>query len=142
MPDLKFKVIQDGTLPTRAHPTDAGLDLCARLGATIPAGTTLQIPLGVAVEIPAGHVGMLAPRSSLLLMTGGLGMTAVIDADYRGELMGVIHAVGDRAVSISAGQRIYQLVITPIITPMPVPVLHLEDTQRGDGGFGSTGETQ
>lgn len=143
MDELKIQLTDTWMMPTRAHATDAGLDLYAAASIYVPGGSATggiaTVPLGVKVQIPDGHVGLLLPRSSLLSVKGIVGMTGVIDAGYRGELKGVVHAAGDRPVSISAGDRLFQLVILPIATPTPVAVEQLEESPRGDAGFGSTG---
>ena len=131
----------DATPPTRAHPTDAGLDLYATTTNHVRPGQLTMIHTGVAVAIPAGHVGILAIRSSLatkksITLANGVG---VIDADYRGEIQ-VPCITHDGTISlIRAGDRVAQLVICPIITPAVQVVDELPATARGTGGFGSTG---
>ena len=131
----------DATHPTRAHPTDAGLDLYATTTNHIRPGQITMIHTGVAVAIPAGHVGILAIRSSLatkksITLANGVG---IIDADYRGEIQ-VPCITNDGTISlIRAGDRVAQLVICPIITPAVQVVDELPATARGTGGFGSTG---
>ena len=127
-------------LPTRAHPTDAGLDLyAAETVHVIPNQVTL-VPAGVAVAIPAGHVGLLIARSSLavkksMTLANGVG---VIDPDYRGEIQVPITPTDGCHNLIQAGTRIAQLVILPIALPRLDVVADLGDTTRGTGGFGST----
>ena len=128
-------------LPTRAHPTDAGLDLyAAETVHVIPNQVTL-VPTGVAVAIPAGHVGLLVARSSLavkkaMTLANGVG---VIDPDYRGEIKVPIITTDGCHNLIQAGTRIAQLVILPIALPRLDVVANLDDTTRGAGSFGSTG---
>ena len=128
-------------LPTRAHPTDAGLDLyAAETVHVIPNHVTL-VSTGVAVAIPAGHVGLLVARSSLavkkaMTLANGVG---VIDPDYRGEIKVPITPLDGCRNLIQAGTRIAQLVILPIALPRLDVVAHLPESPRGDGGFGSTG---
>lgn len=128
-------------LPTRAHPTDAGLDLyAAETVHVIPNQVTL-VPTGVAVAIPAGHVGLLVARSSLavkqsMTLANGVG---VIDPDYRGEIkVPIVPLDGCRNI-VQAGTRVAQLVILPIALPRLDVVAELPASDRGEGGFGSSG---
>ncbi|OOE07018.1 dUTP diphosphatase [Fictibacillus arsenicus] len=127
-------------LPTRAHPTDAGLDLyAAETVHVIPNQVTL-VPTGVAVAIPAGHVGLLIARSSLavkksMTLANGVG---VIDPDYRGEIQVPITPLDGCRNLIQAGTRIAQLVILPIALPRLDVVAELPESVRGLGGFGSS----
>lgn len=128
-------------MPTRAHPTDAGLDLyAAETVHVIPNQVTL-VSTGVAVAIPAGHVGLLIARSSLavkksMTLANGVG---VIDPDYRGEIQVPIVPLDGCRNIVQAGTRIAQLVILPIALPRLDVVANLDDTTRGAGSFGSTG---
>ena len=134
-------VLEPGAImPTRAHATDAGLDLYSREFELIDAGESYFFDTGVHIEIPEGYVGMIKSKSGLNLKHS-LTCTGVIDAGYVGSI-GVNlynHHLSD-AVAISKGQKIAQLVIMPIVTPELELVDSLEDTERGEGGFGSTGE--
>ena len=128
-------------LPTRAHPTDAGLDLAASETTHIAPGVVTLVPTGIAVAIPEGHVGLLAARSSLavkkaMTLANGVG---VIDADYRGEIKIPIIPLDGCHNLIQAGTRIAQLLILPIALPTVEVVTELPDTGRGAGAFGSTG---
>lgn len=128
-------------IPVRAHATDAGADLKAKKDAWLPKGKRILVKTGVRVEIPAGYVGLLFPRSSLskfdIIMTNSVG---VIDSDYRGEIMASLMYIGDdEGKWIMKDDRIVQLVIIPIILAKFYPVEELSDTTRGSGGFGSTG---
>lgn len=128
-------------LPTRAHPTDAGLDLAACETTHIAPGVVTLVPTGIAVAIPAGHVGLLAARSSLavkkaMTLANGVG---VIDADYRGEIKVPIISLDGCHNLIQAGTRIAQLLILPIATPTVEVVADLDETTRNTGSFGSTG---
>lgn len=131
----------DADLPTRAHPTDAGLDLCAAETVHIPPGVVTLVPTGIAVAIPTGHVGLLAARSSLatkksMTLANGVG---IIDSDYRGEIKVPIIPLDGCHNLIQAGQKIAQLIILPIALPTVEVVAELPDSERGQGGFGSTG---
>ena len=128
-------------LPTRAHPTDAGLDLAASETTHIAPGVVTLVPTGVAAAIPEGHVGLLAARSSLavkkaMTLANGVG---VIDSDYRGEIKVPIIPLDGCHNLIQAGQKIAQLIILPIATPTVEVVSVLPESVRGLGGFGSTG---
>lgn len=135
------RLTPDAHLPTRAHPTDAGLDLYALIRATIPSGGRAVIPTGVAVAIPAGYAGFLHPRSGLADMYGVTVANApgTIDAGYRGEVQVILVNHGRTPFRLIAGDRIAQLIITPIVVPELDVVDALEAGDRGDAGFGSTG---
>lgn len=134
----------DEHLPTRAHATDAGLDLKYAGTETItltPAKQTL-VPTGVAVAIPEKHVGLICPRSGLSAKHGVTVVNGpgIIDHGYTGEIKICLGIVGtDNEHTIQPGERIAQLVVTPIITPGVEIVAALDDSERGEGGFGSTG---
>lgn len=128
-------------LPTRAHPTDAGLDLAPSETTHIAPGVVTLVPTGIAVAIPEGHVGILAARSSLavknsLALANGVG---IIDSGYRGEIkVPVIPLDGCHNIA-QAGYSIAQLLILPIALPTVEVVTELPDSERGAGAFGSTG---
>ncbi len=127
-------------LPTRAHPTDAGLDLAASETTHIAPGVVTLVPTGIAVAIPEGHVGLLAARSSLavkkaMTLANGVG---IIDSDYRGEIKIPIIPLDGCHNLIQAGQKIAQLIILPIALPTVEVVAELPESVRGLGGFGST----
>jgi len=125
-------------LPTRAHADDAGLDLYGLEDATIAPGAGTLLRTGVAVAVPAGHVGLVCDRSSLArrgLKTAG----GVIDAGYRGELGVVVWNISREPQSVKKGERVAQLLVIPIAAPAPFETNELDATVRGAGGFGSTG---
>jgi dUTP pyrophosphatase len=130
-------------LPTRAHEGDAGLDLYALEPCLLEPGQRAMVRTGVAVEIPAGYAGLVMPRSGLAARHGIALVNApgLIDAGYRGELK-VLLLNTDRttACQLEAGDRIAQLVLTPVETPAVVEVSELSDSTRAAGGFGSTGK--
>ncbi|MBI4371680.1 MAG: dUTP diphosphatase [Elusimicrobia bacterium] len=124
-------------LPTRAHQDDAGLDLYALEDREFAPGQGGIARTGVAIAVPAGHVGLVCDRSSLAkrgLKTAG----GVIDAGYRGEVGVVLWNLSREAQSIKKGERIAQMLVIPIATPAPVES-DLDATARGANGFGSTG---
>lgn len=136
---LKMKLLGKSQ-PARAHKDDAGLDLCSRVTKRLEHNEIARIPLGAAVAIPADHMGLLVPRSSLLEKKGLYGQTGIIDAGYRGELQAVIKNVSGKRHTIWEEDRIYQLVLVPITIPDGVTFGEtLDGTDRSNGGFGSTG---
>ena len=129
-------------LPTRAYPGDAGLDLYALQDGVLEPGQRASIRTGIAVEIPDGEAGLVLPRSGLAARHGIALVNApgLIDAGYRGEIrVLLLNTDRDAAFTIGAGDRIAQLVLVPVQTPAVVEVEELEVSERGAGGFGSTG---
>ena len=137
--NLKFKVLNGGKLPTRAHKEDAGFDLHSPINAVLCGGTT-RIKLGVCVEIPKGYVGFIMGRSSLN-KNGVACLTGVIDSGYTGEIAVVLNSLSvEDFTRIKKGDRIAQLVVAKLADiDDAVAVDSLEDSERGAGGFGSTG---
>ncbi len=135
--------LQDGAiLPTRAHPGDAGLDLYACEAAHIGPGERWSVGTGVAVEIPAGHAGLILPRSGLAKRNGIalVNSPGLIDAGYRGELRVLLLNTDPAEIfRVEPGDRIAQLVISPIVLAEPIEAEALAESVRGDGGFGSSG---
>ena len=132
----------DAVLPTRAHASDAGLDLSACEEMTIGPGERALVPTGLAVEIPADHAGIVAPRSGLALRHGIsiVNTPGVIDAGYRGEVQ-VLLLNTDRseAFTVEPGMRIAQLLVIPVAPVKVVAVIALGESSRGSSGFGSSG---
>ena len=130
------------TLPSRAHPGDAGLDLCALEAATLAPGARASIATGLAVEVPDGYAGLVLPRSGLAARHGVTVVNApgLIDSGYRGELR-VLLMNTDRqdSFTLAAGDRIALLVVVRIELFVPEEACALTETARGSGGFGSTG---
>ena len=129
-------------LPTRAHADDAGLDLHALEQVTLGPGLRASVRTGIAVEIPSGYGGLVLPRSGLAARHGIALVNApgLIDAGYRGEvLVLLLNTDRDQACVLRAGDRIAQLVLVPVATPAVVEVAELSDSERGTGGFGSSG---
>jgi dUTP pyrophosphatase len=130
------------SLPTRAHPGDAGLDLYALDAAALEPGERASVGTGIAVEIPVGQAGLVLPRSGLAARHGISLVNApgLIDSGYRGELRVLLLNTDPRArFGLAAGDRIAQLVLVRIEEPQVVEVEALDDTARGVGGFGSSG---
>ncbi|MBE6958838.1 MAG: dUTP diphosphatase [Ruminococcaceae bacterium] len=138
------KVRSNAMLPTYGSQEAAGADLyaCLEETVTIGAGETVFIPTGLAMEIPKGCAGLVYARSSLGTKRGlaPANKVGVIDSDYRGEISVVLHNHGKEAQTVAPGERIAQLVITPVITPVYEEAENLSNTNRGTGGFGSTGK--
>ncbi len=131
-------------LPTYGSAEAAGADLYACLDApvTIAPGQTVFIPTGLAMELPKGYAGLAYARSGLACKRdlAPANKVGVIDSDYRGEFMIALHNHGTQPQTVAHGERIAQLVITPVFTPGFKEVAELSDTDRGTGGFGSTGK--
>ena len=141
---MKIPLIKlDTELPTpsRSHPGDAGFDLYARVSTELEPGEWAAVATGVAVAIPDGHVGLVAPRSGLAVRSGisVVNGPGVIDTGYRGEIMAVLINHGAERVVLARGDRIAQLIIVPINEWDIEEVDDLEETTRGAAGFGSTG---
>lgn len=129
-------------LPARAHDDDAGYDLCALEDATLRPGERAMLRTGIAIELPAGHAGLVVPRSGLAARHGVAIVNApgLIDAGYRGELkVLLLNTDRDDAFEITAGDRIAQLVVVAVATPPIVEAGVLAATARGEAGFGSSG---
>ena len=128
-------------LPRYETPGSAGLDLRADEAFSLAPGERRLVPTGLAVEIPPGHEGQVRPRSGLAARHG-IGMVngpGTVDADYRGEVGVLLVNHGREAVAFSRGDRIAQLVISPVVRAEVELVDELTETDRGAGGFGSTG---
>ena len=132
-------------LPRYATPGAAGLDLTAAISAplTLEAGSRSRVPVGIIIEIPPGYEGQVRPRSGLA-DKAGLSLTncvGTIDCDYRGEVQVLMINHGDKSYTIQPGERIAQLMIVPIPRVEVTEVDELTESDRGAGGFGSTGKT-
>lgn len=138
------KLSPKAILPTYGSLEAAGADLYACLDepVSIAPGDTAWIPTGVALEVPKGCAGLIYARSSLGVKRGlaPANKVGVIDSDYRGEIRVVLLNHGKEVQRIEHGERVAQLVITPVLTPAYVEVDELDATDRGAGGFGSTGK--
>jgi dUTP pyrophosphatase len=140
LPVAKLK--DEAVLPSRAHEGDAGLDLYACEVAHIGPGERWSVGTGVAVEIPDGHAGLVLPRSGLAKKHGIALVNApgLIDSGYRGELrVLLLNTDPAETFRVEPGDRIAQLVISPIVLADPVEAESLAESARGDGGFGSSG---
>ena len=138
------KLRENAVLPTYGSAEAAGADLyaCLQEPVTILPGETAFIPTGLSMELPVGYVGLIYARSGLACKKGlaPANKVGVIDSDYRGEYIVALYNHGSDAQIVASGERIAQLVITPVFTPGFVETEELSDTQRATGGFGSTGK--
>ncbi len=142
---IRVKKLRDqAILPTYGSAEAAGADLYACLSETvvIEPGETAWIPTGLSLEVPKGCAGLVYARSSLGAKRGlaPANKVGVIDSDYRGEVQVVLLNHSRQTQTVSHGERIAQFVITPVLTPTYVEAEELSDTDRGAGGFGSTGK--
>ena len=136
----KIKVVLDegAVMPTRAHSTDAGLDLYSRERKLIRANSSAVFDTGVHIELPIGTTGMIKSKSGLNVKYG-LTSEGVIDVGYTGSICVKLYNHSPKDYIVEAGDKISQLVILPIVAPNLDLVDKLEHTERGNGGFGSTG---
>ena len=141
--ELRFaRTRDDATIPSRAHEGDAGLDLYAAENALLEPGERASVGTGIAVEIPEGHAGLVLPRSGLAREHGIalVNSPGLIDSGYRGEIRVLLLNTDPAEIfRVAPGDRIAQLLITPIAAPEPVEAEALAESARGDGGFGSSG---
>ena len=139
---LAFRRIHpDAVLPAYAHPSDAGMDLCSVEDAVIPSGGRILVHTGLVVNLPPLTEAQVRPRSGLALKHGVtvLNTPGTIDSGYRGEIGVILANFGDADFAVKKGDRIAQLVIAPVTQPTVVETDEIDDTDRGSGGFGSTG---
>ena len=135
---IKMKLDQGAKMPTRAHMHDAGLDIYAREEQIVPARGSAIFDTGVHIALPEGTVGMLKSKSGLNVKYG-LVSEGVIDVGYTGSIVVKLYNHSPFDYRVKEGDKISQLVILPIIAPSISLVHSLEDTERGDNGFGSSG---
>lgn len=137
---MKIKLDKGAFAPTRAHTTDAGLDLYCPIGQAqiVPAKDSAKFDTGVHIELPKNTVGMLKSKSGLNVKHG-ITSEGVIDVGYTGSIVVKLYNHSGHDYKVNEGDKISQLVIMPILTPEIEFVDDLEETERGEGGFGSTG---
>lgn len=137
------KLNPNATTPSYGSEYAAGADLyaCLEADAVIEPHATVLIPTGIAIELPLGYAGLIYARSGLATKKGlaPANKVGVVDCDYRGEVKVALHNHGQQAQTVSCGERIAQLVITPYLTAQFTEADELSETVRGAGGFGSTG---
>lgn len=143
--DIKVKVLREGAvIPKIATEGSAAADLCACIDepVTILQGKTVLIPTGIAAAVPVGFAAFIFARSGLGIKHGIVPSNAVgvIDSDYRGEIGVGLYNHSDSAYTVNPGDRIAQMAIMPVAAASFVQAEELDDTERGKGGFGSTGK--
>ena len=139
---LRFKRIHpDAVLPAYAHPSDAGMDVRSVADLVIPAGGRALVPTGLVAIIPPMYEIQVRPRSGLALKHGVtvLNTPGTIDSGYRGEIGVILANFGDKEFFVSKGDKVAQLVFAPVVQPEIEETDTIDDTDRGAGGFGSTG---
>ena len=136
---LVKKLVAHAIAPMRATEGSAGYDLSSAVDAVIPPNGRLAVSTGIAIGLPEGTYGRVAPRSGLAYKFGIDVFAGVIDQDYRGEVKCILYNSGDQPFVITTGDRICQLILEVIKIPDVAVVLEIDDTERGAGGFGSTG---
>jgi dUTP pyrophosphatase len=138
--ELKVKkVLMDAKLPQYGHTGDAGLDLYSSIDFVLEKGQVEAIPSGIKVAIPDGYVGLIWDRSGVSLK-GVHRLAGVIDSGYRGEVKVVMINLSDKPFAIDKGMKIAQMLVQPITMVRVVEAEDLDNTSRGEGGFGSTGK--
>ena len=145
MESIRVKILRQGArLPSYGSVEAAGADLyaCLEASVTIAPGQTAFIPTGIALEVPKNCAGLIYARSGLACKRGlaPANKVGVIDSDYRGEILVALHNHGNQLQLVENGERVAQLVITPVLTPAYMAAEELSDTVRDAGGFGSTGK--
>lgn len=141
-PEIPITLSPDATQPAYQTATAAGMDLCTAIDFSLEPLERKLVPTGVRMAIPDGYEGQVRPRSGLA-MKHGIGMVnapGTIDSDYRGEIGVLLINLGKEAVTFQRGERIAQLVIAAVAQANLVVVEELDKTERGAGGFGSTGK--
>lgn len=134
------KLSPQAITPKYNHPDDAGMDFFALDIVVIQPNERKIIPTGIALAIPKGFVGLIWDKSGIAAKHGLKTMAGVIDAGYRGEIKILIHNLSSQAYTVEAGAKIAQMLIQPVEQKEIKEVKELDDTSRGEGGFGSTGE--
>lgn len=140
---LKFKRIHpDAVLPAYAHPSDAGMDIRSVADMTVPARGRALVPTGLVVLLPPLYEAQVRPRSGLALKHGitVLNTPGTIDSGYRGEIGVILFNSSDVDFQVKKGDRVAQVVIAPVIQPVIEEAQEIDETDRGAGGFGSTGK--
>lgn len=133
------KLVSEAKLPTRAHADDAGLDLYSAEECVLKSGERRAIKTGIAMAIPTGCVGLIWDKSSIPAKWGVKTMGGVIDASYRGEIQVIVINLSDIPYTVEKGAKIAQLLIQKVELPEVCEVSELENTIRGEKGFGSSG---
>ncbi len=132
------RIHSEARLPVYGHPGDAGLDLFSVVDRDLRPGEVFAVPTGIQIAVPAGHVGLVWDKSGISLK-GVHRLAGVIDAGYRGEVQVVLINLGAAPFALRPGMKIAQLLVQPVAAVEVVECEALDDTTRGQGGFGSTG---
>ncbi len=143
MIEIKYIPLREGAhIPQKAHEDDAGFDLYASEDYTLKAHGFGCVPTALSIELPDGYEAQVRPRSGLAAKYGVTVLNApgTIDAGYRGELKVILINHGEQEFAITAGMRIAQLIVSPVLPARFVEAAVLAESDRGDGGFGSSGE--
>ena len=133
------KLREDAILPKYAQPGDAGMDVYANETIILQPGERDVVSTGIAMAIPLGYVGLIWDKSGLASKHGLKTMAGVIDSGYRGEIKILMHNLSTQSYTVEKGNKVAQMLIQPIEQRNVLEVTELEDTLRGDAGFGSTG---
>lgn len=135
------RLVPEAVLPAYAHPGDAGMDLCSVERLVVPAGGRALVHTGLKMALPPGYEAQVRPRSGLALKRGVtvLNTPGTIDEGYRGEIGVVLANFGEEDFAVEKGDRIAQMVIAPVTRAEICETQELDATDRGEGGFGSTG---
>ena len=139
---LRFRLVHpDAALPAYAHPSDAGMDLRSVADVTIPRFGRALVPTGLVALLPPGYEAQVRPRSGLALKKGVtvLNSPGTIDSGYRGEIGVILANFGEEAFEVRNGDKIAQLVVAPVTQAAVERTDVVDETDRGAGGFGSTG---
>jgi len=136
---IKYKLLHNyATEPARATEGSAGFDLYATDNHQVWPGAQVKIPTGISLDIPEGYAGFIWPRSGMAVKYGFDILAGLIDSDFRGEIMVAAINHGERPIEIRRGDRVAQIVFSPVLT-LAAMTDDIEETERGAGGFGSTG---
>ncbi len=133
------KIVQHAKAPTYANQNDAGMDFYSSESLQLQPGERKLISTGISMAIPSGYVGLIWDKSGLASKHGLKTMAGVIDAGYRGEVKILVHNLSNMPYQIEQGNKVAQMLIQPVEQKNIIEVENLEDTERGEGGFGSSG---
>lgn len=137
--NLNIKLMPGGKCPLYMSEGAAGMDCYASHPAVVPAHGRVLIELGFAIALPAGYEAQIRPRSGMALREGVFAVLGTVDADYRGEVKALLVNTTEFQLRVEAGDRICQMVISPVVHALLIEVDSLDDTLRGTAGFGSSG---
>lgn len=136
---IQVREEEKGREPKKSYPGDAGHDLFCSRHVSVEPGGKMQVPTGIAVDIPEGYFGWVTPRSGTFYRKGLIVHPGIVDSGYRGEVQILAYNPGQRKIFIAEGERIAQLIILPVVKVEFSEVARLTPGDRGEAGFGSTG---